>query len=75
MTSLFDFQSENVKWVHFLDDRGTACVTCVPLDRSTVVTEDCLWDSISRSKKKEKQPFDLDIFLQMIGVDRDVYGK
>lgn len=54
MTSLFDFQSENVKWVHFLDDRGTACVTCVPLDRNTVVTEDYLWDSISRSKKKEK---------------------
>ena len=54
MTSLFDFQSENVKWVHFLDDRGSACVTCVPLDRNTVVTEDCLWDSISRSKKERK---------------------
>lgn len=71
MTSLFDFQSENVKWVHFIDDRGTVCVTYAPLDRNTVVA----WDSIPRSKKKERQPLDLDSFLQMIGVDRDVYNS
>lgn len=51
MTSLFDFQSENVKWVYFLDDHGRDCVTYVPLDRNTVVADDYLWDSTSRSKQ------------------------
>ena len=32
-------------------------------------------DVIFTLQEKEHQPFDLDSFLQMIGVDRDVYDK
>lgn len=32
-------------------------------------------DVIFTLQEKEQQLFDLDIFLQMIGVDRDVYDK
>ncbi len=67
MQAPFNVEVENARW-GFVDKSGRiywdGYVTM--LDSGGV---------IFTLQEKEHQPFDLDSFLQMIGVDRDVYDK
>lgn len=67
MQDPFNAEVENARW-GFVDKSGR-----IYWDEYVTMLDS--GDVIFTLQEKEQQPFDLDSFLQMIGVDRDVYDK
>ena len=67
MQDPFNVEVENARW-GFVDKSGR-----IYWDEYVIMLDS--GDVIFTLQEKEQQPFDLDIFLQMIGVDRDVYNS